>query len=82
MATNITAIEEAVAAGKLLEISAANLRRTLESATSPVATKAITELMDSGEWTELNDRFYRSLAFGTGDRAEMVALVMRAGIIR
>ena len=59
-------VERAVTAGKLLESSAANIRRTLESATSPIAAQSIAELVEAGEWTELNDRFYRSLAFGTG----------------
>ncbi len=59
-------IERAVAAGKLLPSSAANMRRTLESATSPIAVLSIAELVEGGEWTELNDRFYRALAFGTG----------------
>ena len=59
-------IERAVAAGKLLPSSAANMRRTLESATSPIAVVSIAELVEAGEWTELNDRFFRALAFGTG----------------
>ena len=59
-------IERAVAAGKLLESSAGNIRRTLGSATSPIAVLSIAELVEAGEWTELNDRFYRTLAFGTG----------------
>jgi phosphoglucomutase len=59
-------IERAVAAGKLLPSSAANIRRTLGSATSPIASQSIAELVEAGEWTELNDRFYRALAFGTG----------------
>ena len=59
-------IENAVSAGKLLESSAANIRRVRESASSPVVSQSIAELVEAGEWTELNDRFYRSLAFGTG----------------
>ena len=59
-------IGRAVAARKLLESSAANIRRTLGSATSPAAVLSIAELVEGGEWIELNDRFYRSLAFGTG----------------
>ena len=59
-------IEDAVAEGKLLESSAANIRRTLASTASPIAAQSIAELVAAGEWTELNDRFYRALAFGTG----------------
>jgi phosphoglucomutase len=62
----LAGIENAVANGKLLESSAANIRRTLERTTSPIVAQSIAELVEAGEWTELNDRFYRSLAFGTG----------------
>lgn len=60
------AIESAVAAENLLGSSATNIRRTLENTASPVAAQSIGELIEAGRWTELNDRFYRSLAFGTG----------------
>jgi phosphoglucomutase len=60
------AIDEAVVSGKLLETSAANIRRALERASSPTVSQSISELVEAGEWSELNDRFYRSLAFGTG----------------
>ena len=60
------AIESAVAAEKLLGSSATNIRRTLENKASPIAAQSIAELIEAGQWTELNDRFYRSLAFGTG----------------
>ncbi|MGI8431604.1 MAG: phospho-sugar mutase, partial [Chthoniobacterales bacterium] len=59
-------IAQAVGAGKLLEASARNLRATLAAATSPVAQQSVAELIAAGEWDELNDRFYRTLAFGTG----------------
>src|ERR1041384_7416736 len=59
-------IERAVKENKLLESTAANVRETLESTTSPVASQSIAELVEAGEWTELNDRFYKRLAFGTG----------------
>ena len=66
MVEKMTAIENAIASGRLLESSASNIRRTLESASSAIAAQAITELIEAGEWAELNDRFFRSLAFGTG----------------
>ena len=62
----MAAIDSALAAGKLLESSAANIRCALKTATSPVAARSIAELIGAGEWAELNDRFYRTLAFGTG----------------
>ena len=55
----MAAIENAVAAGKLIESSAANIRRTLASTNSPIASQSIAELVEAGKWTELNDRFYR-----------------------
>jgi phosphoglucomutase len=63
---NLVAIDRAASEGKLLESSAANIRRTLESSTSPIVAQSIKELVEASEWTEVNDRFYRSLAFGTG----------------
>jgi len=66
MPNDLKAIENAVSAGKLLESSATNIRRVLEGASSPVVSSSIAELVEAGEWTELNDRFYHSLAFGTG----------------
>jgi phosphoglucomutase len=58
--------EAALADGKLLDATAANLRRVLENPTSPVVTQSIAELVEQRAWTELNDRFYKMLAFGTG----------------
>ncbi len=66
MAQNLTVIDGAVKDEKLLESSASNIRRTLENTTSPIASQSIAELIAANEWTELNDRFYRALAFGTG----------------
>ncbi len=66
MVEKMTAVENAIASGRLLESSASNIRRTLESASSAIAAQAIAELVEADEWTELNDRFFRSLAFGTG----------------
>jgi len=62
----LPAIETAVANGKLIESSAANIRQTLASTNSPIAAQSIAQLVEAEKWTELNDRFYRMLAFGTG----------------
>jgi phosphoglucomutase len=56
----------AVAEGKLLEASAANIHALLQGSTNPVSRQSIEELVASGEWQELNDRFFKTLAFGTG----------------
>ena len=66
MANEMAEIERAVAAGKLLESSATNIRRALANSTSPIVAQSVNELVQAGEWGELNDRFYRTLAFGTG----------------
>ena len=58
--------ERALNAGKLLASTAHHLRRALEHPSSPVDLLSIVQLVEAEEWTELNDRFYTSLAFGTG----------------
>ena len=59
-------IEQAVADGQLIESSAKNIRTLLEGAGSDVYFRSVKELVDAAEWQELNDRFYQTLAFGTG----------------
>lgn len=56
----------AVAEGKLLESAKSNILALLAGTTSPVAAQAVEELLASGAWEELNDRFFKTLAFGTG----------------
>lgn len=59
-------LEKAVADGKLLPSSLDNIR-LLESGTDdPVALASIDELARMGAWQELNDRFFKTLSFGTG----------------
>ena len=57
-----TAVEE----GSLLESSMENILIYLTTTSSAVAPAAVEELADAGNWEELNDRFYKTLAFGTG----------------
>ncbi len=59
-------IQAAAAAGHLPESSARNILQLLASSSSPVDKASITELVEAGAWSELNDRFFRTLAFGTG----------------
>ena len=70
MAANIeqlsAKIERAVANGHLMESTAKNIRSLLAGATTDLYFNSVTQLTDSCEWSELNDRFYRALAFGTG----------------
>ena len=59
-------IERAVADGQLMESTAKNIRTLLPGATTDLYFNSVNQLADSCEWSELNDRFYQTLAFGTG----------------
>lgn len=59
-------LDKAVENGDLLESSSANIAALLAGTNSSVAEAAVTELAEAGEWNELNDRFFKTLAFGTG----------------
>jgi phosphoglucomutase len=59
-------IEHAIANGQVMESSAKNIRVLLAGAPSDLYLRAVDELVAAGEWSELNDRFYQTLAFGTG----------------
>ena len=59
-------IHAAVSAGQLPESSARNICQLLARSSSPVDSRSIEELVDAQAWSELNDRFFRTLAFGTG----------------
>jgi phosphoglucomutase len=62
-----TAISDAVKAGKLLQSSADNIAFFLNEAGAEDWERAsLEELVNGGQWTELNDRFYQTLKFGTG----------------
>ncbi|MDF1788549.1 MAG: phospho-sugar mutase [Verrucomicrobiales bacterium] len=60
------AIQTAVDNGKLLESSAANIAALLKTSSDPVDKAAVAELVQGEHWEELNDRFFKTLAFGTG----------------
>ena len=59
-------IERAVADRQLMESAAANIRTLLAGAPSSLYMRVVNELIAAGAWPELNDRFYQTLAFGTG----------------
>src|SRR5437773_115177 len=59
-------IERAVARGQLLESTAKNIRALLAGATTELDFRSVNQLSDGCECSELNDRFYKTLAFGTG----------------
>ena len=59
-------IERAVAGGQLMESAAKNIRALVAGAPSDLYLRVVSELVAACEWRELNDRFYQTLAFGTG----------------
>jgi phosphoglucomutase len=59
-------IERAIAEGQLMKSAAGNIRMLLGSDPSNLYSRTVNELGSNGEWSELNDRFYRTLSFGTG----------------
>ena len=59
-------LEQAVAEGKLLTSSLENIKLLLNGTQDPVAPAAVEELVQRELWDELNNRFYKTLAFGTG----------------
>ena len=63
----IEKIESAEAAGSLLESTVTNLKNWASADFLPEWVGAsISELVEKEEWEELNDRFYQTMAFGTG----------------
>src|SRR5579871_2502981 len=59
-------LSQAVQAGHLLSSSAKNIEQLLARGNSPTYALSVSELVDKGAWDELNDRFFKTLAFGTG----------------
>src|SRR6266446_1318279 len=59
-------IERAVADGQLMDSAAKNIRNLLAGAASNLYWQVVNELVAADAWPELNDRFYQTLAFGTG----------------
>lgn len=66
MSTIQDSLAAAVANGSLLESAKNNIAALLGGTTSEIAPKVIEELVAAGAWAELNDRFFKTLAFGTG----------------
>ncbi|HEV2096009.1 MAG TPA: phospho-sugar mutase, partial [Chthoniobacterales bacterium] len=59
-------LQNAVASGRLLPAALTNISELLGDTASDLAGRVVTELVAANAWDELNDRFYRTLAFGTG----------------
>jgi len=63
----IDAIRQAGAQGKLLAASVENLQTWLGAGFLPAwALESVRELVEAGDWEELNNRFFKTIAFGTG----------------
>ncbi|MGA0845316.1 MAG: hypothetical protein ACO3RV_02155 [Luteolibacter sp.] len=56
----------ALEAGKILPSTHDKVLEMLACSDGELASQVIGELIDAGEWQEINDRFFKSLAFGTG----------------
>ncbi len=59
-------INKASADNQLLESTVKNIRDLLTGAPNDLYARVVDELVDRGAWDELNDRFYKTLEFGTG----------------
>ena len=77
--TTLEKIQAAAAAGRLLPGAAENLGAFLAANLPAWAVASIDELVAKEAWSELNDRFYRFLEFGTGGmRGRTIAVVPAA----
>jgi phosphoglucomutase len=59
-------IDGARSDGVLRADATENIRKILSGEESDFVARVIDELSQANEWEELNDRFYKTLAFGTG----------------
>ena len=63
---DLETLKKAVTEGKLLASSLENIELLLNGTQDPVVRAAVEELARDEQWEELNNRFYKTLAFGTG----------------
>src|ERR1700731_2905393 len=61
-----SALNAALQAGELIASAAENIQKLLKASRSAVDEASVVELARARQWSELNDRFYKRLAFGTG----------------
>src|SRR5947209_3772644 len=59
-------LQGALEAKELRQSTVTNIQALLGGADSSLYTAVVFELAEAKEWAELNDRFFRTLAFGTG----------------
>ncbi len=60
------ATQAALDTAKLLDSVAQNVRLLADAGDSTTYAASITQLAEGGQWTEIVDRFYKTIAFGTG----------------
>ncbi|PWU10161.1 MAG: phosphomannomutase [Verrucomicrobia bacterium] len=59
-------VDQAAEKGYLLPSTAENIHLLLRSDCTSLTRESVTELLKEQRWEELNDRFFRTLGFGTG----------------
>jgi len=64
----VKAVEEAHKRGEISAEALANIRKWLEEPQYAAFRSEIEELIDAGNWAELNDSFFTIIPFGTGGR--------------
>ena len=77
-----SAVAAARSSGLLLDSSAANLLELSAGSSDPVVHSSIAELVNAAQWTELNDRFFKKLAFGpSGLRGRPIGKLITLSLI-
>src|SRR5689334_2824357 len=61
-----TSLDAAVAAGQLIDSARSNITTLLASAPTDIYARSVDELIAASAWSEFNDRFCKTLAFGAG----------------
>lgn len=75
----ISALNAAVSRGDLLTTSRDHCVGLLQGSPSEVEVASVRELAEGGQWTELNDRFFKKISFGTsGLRGRTIGKVVTA----
>jgi len=65
--TVIAALKSAQSAGQISAVTFNNVVRWLETKHLPSSiTESLTDLIEKSAWAEIEDRFYKGIAFGTG----------------
>ncbi len=59
-------LDSALSNGDLLQSSYDNIKELLDGSANALYESSLSDLADKGEWKELNNRFFKKLAFGTG----------------